>query len=78
MKYILFTDKKEAEVYKIKLQDQHNKATSVGKPKIIDSVVVTYNGKFACTLQDSDKTWPDVGNGEIVDSIEPPVQEDII
>lgn len=72
MKYIKFITQEDAEEYRIRLQAHHDAGINKDqtKPKVIDCVFPTWDGKFALSLQD--ETWPET-TGEIVDSVEPPV-----
>ena len=72
MKYVKFDTPEQAEEYRDKLQDHHD-ATHTDGPRIVDCVLPTYDGMYALTLLDDD--YPDVGSGEIVDSVSPPVME---
>jgi len=70
-KYVIFSTEEEAEAYRARLQAHHDAEINqeVTKPKIIDCVIKTWRG-YALSLQFG--TWPDVGSGVIVDSIEDP------
>ena len=75
MKYVKFDTLEAAMAYLPRLQDHHDETINLGLgPKIIDCIFPTYDGKFALSLQDD--TYPDVGNGEVVDTVEPPVMEE--
>jgi len=72
MKYVKYPTREAAEEYRVKLQAHHNSNHTEG-PRIVDCIVPTYDGYFALTLIDDDYPATD---GEIVDSISPPVEED--
>jgi len=72
MKYVKFAKEDQAEAYKVKLQAYHDSIHTTG-PRIIDCVVAVYDNTWACTLLDTDISYPDVGDGIIVDSLEPPI-----
>lgn len=72
MQYVKFNTIAEAETYKVELQAHHDATINLDKtkPKVIDCVFPTWDGKFALSLQNG--TWPET-IGEIVNSVEPPV-----
>jgi hypothetical protein len=72
MKFVKFATQEQAEGYRARLQAHHD-ATHTEGPRIVDCIVPTYDGIYALTLIDDDYPATD---GEIVDSISPPVEED--
>jgi len=67
MKYVKFETAEQAEEYRVRLQAHHDETHQAG-PRIVDCVLPTWDGKFALTLQD--EGYPDVGAGEVVDTVE--------
>ena len=71
MKYVKFATSEQAEEYRGRLQAHHDTTHTEG-PRIVDCILPTCDGMLALTLQDEDYPATD---GEIVDSISPPVEE---
>ena len=73
MKYVKFNTREEAETYLPKLQANSDTHQIAGEPKVINKIFNAPDGKLTLTLLYDD--YPDVGNGEVVDSIEPVIEE---
>ena len=69
--------KNKCDKYIKKLQKHYDETHIPGQPWIIALPVVTYEGKYACTLVNNGTSEPgNDGDDGIVDSIEPPVVEE--
>jgi hypothetical protein len=72
MKYVQFNTLSEAETYLPKLQANSDAHQIQGQPKVINKIFNAPDGKPTLTLLYDD--YPDVGSGEVVDSIEPAIE----
>ena len=65
--YVKFSTQEEAEEYRQRLQAYHDGQGRQG-PRVIDCVVETWDGMFACTLLAGDEA--PASDGVLVDTIE--------
>ena len=72
--FIKFNTEQEAEEYRKKLQAHHDATMRERPTKIEDHYFSTWDGKFALYLMDD--SYPDVGSGEVVESVDRPKVEE--
>ena len=89
MRYVKFTTPEAADAYRAQLQAYHDQGcnTDSTHPKIVDCVCPTYDGQWACTLQDADQlasdpivVQPPGGGGTLVPPVggDPPVPPSVV